>query len=185
MQHIIDVLPNLEPISTLIVGIITGSITLFIFYRKNAGGYEKEYYENLIFPIFLKIEYKCYNKIDKDVEKTISEISDIMGNNRHLLCGSLMDFYCEISNNRLTQNTYNFLCNSILSEYDRCCANLGLRKRTISYICTNKQYLGNSSLIILILKKTFLSVIKTFILLFFTFISILMIIAQITKLLCI
>lgn len=113
--------------------------TIYIFKTTPKYQLVKERYNKLIFPLFSLIEPHLFRPVQKDI---LDQITAMVSKNKSLSDGKLNEliYWCE---QELTQKNYNALCQYINSIYDSSCLRLGLKRRSIGYRLTRKQYQTN------------------------------------------
>lgn len=140
-----DLIISNELIATIIGSLIAATVSYNLFKRTKKDTYIKERYEQVIFPIFVLIEPYLYSKtIDEKVISVVSEICDIVFLKRMYIGGYLLEQIdlCKKEINSpsgLSKTQFTYLCSRISIEYDKCCKELGVKKRSFAYKMSNSQ----------------------------------------------
>lgn len=136
-----------QNIWTLISAVISVLVTLYIF--KAAPRYDlvRERYEKLIFPLFNNVESNLFKVPTPEI---LNPLLNIIENNKLLSGGQLNQllYFCSVNP---SQENYNNLCHCISTEYDKSCARLGLKRRSMKYRIIRNQYQTKLGLIMYII----------------------------------
>lgn len=166
--NLLKTLINHFDFAAIIAAIISILASVYIF--KTTPKYDLVYqrYITLISPLFDLVEPQLFKSVNKEF---LDKVLFLISSNKSLAGGKLLHhlYFCEVNP---SQENYNALCSCINHEYDKCCARLGLGKRTIWYKIVRKQYKNKFVFVLYMLLQTvlFSTILLSFVIvLFFTF----------------
>lgn len=127
--------------------LIAAVVSIYIFKADIPFSYLQERHEKLIFPLFDLLEPVLYQKVsDSSLWK---EIFDLIEKNKSLADGKLLSIYYYCRQNQSDENFIS-LCSYADRAYDKSCRALKLKKRSVEYRISRKQYKNKSYFILYI-----------------------------------
>lgn len=135
-QHtVINFIKNLD-FSVILASVITAAFSFYTFRKTKNYEYTIKRYENLIFPLFDLMEPFLFMPLRP---KALAKALELIEKNKPLAGELILSAYRACKANPC-QDSYNRFCEAVSKEYDCCCTDLGIPKRSFKYRFKRKQY---------------------------------------------
>lgn len=147
---------GISDIADVILGIVAIGFSVYTFKRGTSSPYDKERYEDLIYPIFTLIEPFLYKPINAEIEEVFKSVIEIIERERKIAGSKLTD---NLKFDRVNQDSYNTFCSHISREYDRLSRRLGLSVRSIDYRMNNRQFRNKFALVFYVMANLLITLV--------------------------